>query len=83
MATIRTTDGRQVNILMKDLPGRSVKTRQPLKNGYMTIPAGTVCTVDGHWRSGVSLSSPACKCCGISVFIGGVHRDSVELVPEE
>jgi hypothetical protein len=83
MARIRLVSGGFVDIKISELRGRRVRTRFDMSNGNTKIPAGTVLRVANTWRSGVSLESPACSSCGVSVYITKIHRDEVELVPEE
>ncbi len=83
MAKMRTTSGKIVSVLMRDLDGRKVRTRRSMKNAHIRIPAGATCTVRGSWRSGVLLEMEPCKHCGVSVFINHVHRDEVLLVDDE
>ena len=59
--------------------GRKVKTLMELKNGWMIIPAGTICTIEGK-HSGFSLRSSACVRCGVGIRIGRVQPPQVELI---
>jgi hypothetical protein len=83
MAKMRTTSGKTVDVKMEDLRGRTVRTRRAMSNGWMEIPAGTVCIVTGWWRSGVSLKSEPCPHCKVKASISHVHRDDVLLVDDD
>lgn len=63
-----------------DWVGKRVRTRYELRNGLMVIPKGTVCEVT-YARSGLSLKTEACGCCGVAVYIKRVPASDVELVP--
>ena len=65
-----------------DWLGRKVKTRVDMRNGYSDIPTGTVLTVT-YVRSGLTLQSDACKCCGVSLYIRGVEARDVQLLPDD
>lgn len=80
---MRQTDGTTVEIKMGALRGRQVRTRRDMQNAYTKVPAGTIVRAAGSWRSGVNIETPKCEHCGVSVFIGKVHRDDLELVPDE
>ncbi len=80
MAKIRTESGGSVQMKVSALVGKKVRTRRPLHNSLGGIPAGVVCTVLMCWRSGVTLTTPACKECGIVFHIGHVPRDDIELL---
>lgn len=80
MATMRNTAGAIEHVRMRDLVGRKVKTVRAMHNGFMAIPAGTICTISGWWRSGVSLTSEPCAHCGVKVSISRVGRSDVVLV---
>lgn len=82
MAKMQTTSGKTVDVKMEVLRGKRVRTRRTLTNGMMQIPVGTICVVDGWWRSGVSLKSAPCSHCGIKVSISQVHRDDVIIVDD-
>jgi len=69
-------------MLIRDYIGRRVKSKRSLRNGYGGMPAGTVYTVEGTWRSGFSLRAEACAHCGFRFSVSHVHRDAVELVEE-
>jgi hypothetical protein len=80
MAKVRTTSGGTVEIKMQDLRGRQVRTRRAMSNAHTKLPAGSIVTVGGSWRSGVNLMTEPCGACGVSVFMSRVHRDDIELV---
>ncbi len=68
--------------LKRDWVGRKVRTRRELRNGYVTIPVGTVCTVTYN-HSGLSLSTDACGACGVQCHIAKVPEHGVELLPAD
>lgn len=82
MAKMQTTSGKTVEVLMENLRGKKVKTLAPLRNGVGVIPKGAICIVAGTWRSGVSLDSPKCDHCGVSIYISKVHRSNVMIVDD-
>ena len=56
-----------------------VETIVPLRNGYMEIPVGTVCSItDKH--GGFTLKTDACPTCGIHVFIRKVTPAHVRII---
>lgn len=79
MVSIETTSGVFLDILMRDLKGRSVKPCRDLVSASARIPAGTVCRVTSTWRSSLSIET---KVCGVSVRMNQVHKTSVLLVEE-
>lgn len=83
MAKIYMTNGSLVDIPMRRLVGRKVRTRRALQNNHMTLEAGSIFVVTSTWRSGVSMSGPTCACCGVTPVMLQIHRTAVELFPEE
>lgn len=65
--------------LKRDHAGLIVKTVSPLRNGFMEIPAGTVCKVRNA-HGGLDLQTEPCEKCGVSVFIRKVGYSSVVLI---
>lgn len=65
-----------------ELVGRKVKTLEPMANGKMEIPAGTVCTITRKW-GGFNLKAEPCESCGVSVYITRVSPEQVEFLPEK
>lgn len=59
--------------------GRKVETVAVMRNGNQEIPAGTVAEVT-QARSGLTLKTDPCKCCGVRVYITRVHSSHVRLV---
>jgi hypothetical protein len=82
MAKMTTSTGGTVTILMRDLKGRKVVTKAPLKNGWMAIPAGTTCTIDSTWQNKVSITGDRCDCCKVKVSISHVQLSDLILVEE-
>lgn len=81
---MKTTTGETVNVLMKDLIGKRVKTRREMQNGFGVIASGTECIVDNTPSSaGFSLISPQCSHCKMRIRISRVHRDDLLLVVDE
>jgi|GEM_PF-2405963 len=65
-----------------DWHGLRVRTLHEMSNGWGTIPAGTVATVESCTGGvGLTLRSEPCKCCGLRVLISRVHNSEVEVVP--
>jgi hypothetical protein len=62
--------------------GCKVKSRVPLRNGRMSLPAGTIFTVEEKY-GGLKLCSEECPHCGAKQFITRVSISDVELLPEE
>ena len=80
---IETVDGEMVKTLMRDLIDRRVRLKQAISNHYVTLAAGTACTVTGLWRnSHLNLRSDKCYECGVRIHISRVNRNSVQLVPK-
>lgn len=60
---------------------RLVITKRELRNGFLTIPAGTVCIVNRKY-AGLSLRSESCPRCGLSVDISRVPYCDLILLDE-
>lgn len=67
---------------LREYIGRRVLARRKLTNGFGGMPAGTIYTVTGTWRSGFSLRSDPCAHCGHFFGISRVPRAWVTLVEE-
>lgn len=70
-----------------DWMGLVVESRRDLKSGWMRKPAGTLWLVTYN-RSGLSLESEPCACCGLQASISRVDPTDVKVVgryrsPEE
>lgn len=83
MAEIKMTDGTTARALMKDLVERRVRTLAEMSNGFMTIPAGTICAVTTTHQGLLSLKSEPCPHCGVRIHISRVSRFAVEFFPTE
>lgn len=59
-----------------------VITKVKMQNGFMEIPAGTVCRIVQKY-GGFSLKSEPCGKCGIRVFISRVQPENVEVLQEK
>lgn len=68
--------------LKRDWVGRMVRTKRELRNGNMTVSAGTVAKVTQYYR-GLRLESEPCERCGVGVHIARVPEHDVELLLEE
>ena len=68
--------------LKRDWVGRTVRTKRELRNGMMSIPAGTIAEVTYN-RAGLELSTQPCDSCGVRIFIKRVPEHDVELLLEE
>lgn len=62
---------------LEDMQGRRYRTARTMRNGNIEIPMGTEVRIVGK-RSGLSLRSEPCKCCGVAVFISRVEPSGVE-----
>jgi hypothetical protein len=62
-----------------DWIGKTVRTTEVLKNGWMEIPIGTVCAVTDA-RSGLRLCTDPCAHCGVRVYINKVPPHTVEMI---
>lgn len=58
--------------------GTTVRTRREITNGFMTIPAGAVCTIHAKFK-GFTLRSEPCATCGVRVSVSRVHPADVEV----
>jgi hypothetical protein len=65
--------------LKRDYDGLLVKVIKTLKNGYVEVPAGTICKITNA-HGGLDLISMPCPSCGIKVIIRKVHQSYVELI---
>jgi hypothetical protein len=57
----------------------TVRTNRVLRNGWMEIPAGTLCRITDK-RGGFKLETEPCKCCGVRVYISKVLPEDVDVV---
>lgn len=62
--------------------GVAVRTLGELRNGNMTISAGSVLTISAKRSRSFSLTGPRCAACGVSIHITRVHPSDVERVEE-
>jgi hypothetical protein len=58
---------------------QKVKTNKVLRNGFMEIPAGTVCDIKRKF-SGFTLETDPCKVCGVRIYIRKVPHEDVDLI---
>jgi len=65
----------------KEWVGVTVRTRRDLRNGFVAIPAGTLCKIYRK-QGGFALETEPCKCCGVRVLIGKVPFDDVAVVED-
>ena len=70
--------------LKRDWIGGYVQTRRKMQNGYVVIPAGTICEVTDSYR-GLALTSAPCEHCGMQARISRVSEASVDYLghPQE
>lgn len=61
-----------------DWTGLVVEIREPMKNGYVSIPAGALMQC-GYSRTGLSLHGRPCPCCNIAPMVGGIDRSAVRV----
>lgn len=61
--------------------GLRVRSKVALQNGNGSMPAGTAYRVT-YARSGLTLQSEPCSCCGSSQYIRRVHPRDVEVAPD-
>lgn len=61
--------------------GVKVEAVTPLRNGYITIPVGTILTIERK-RAGFSLNAPQCQCCGVAPHISSVEPRHLRVVEE-
>jgi hypothetical protein len=66
--------GRVVDIKVKDLRGRKIRTTCPMRTSVMKIPRGTVATIYGAWRGMVHFETEPCKKCGVVVSVRQVPK---------
>lgn len=59
--------------LKRDYVGKTVRTKRPMRNSMVTIPAGTIAAVKYRPRTGADLESKPCSCCGLSANISRVE----------
>lgn len=67
---------------VSDWKGLQVRSIAPVKNGFAEMPIGTLYKVTNA-LGGLTLQSAPCKCCGMEMFIRGVHPRSVEVVTDD
>ena len=67
--------------LFRDTKGMRVRTKFPLANGVIVIPAGTLGTITGgHNWSAIQFVADACACCGIQARITRCEKYAFEPV---
>ena len=66
----------------EDLVGRDVITRRRLGNGLVTIPVGSVMTIERKMK-GFSLVGKPCPNCLIQARVRKVEWTDVDLLPTE
>lgn len=80
MAKIRSWPKR-----LMDLGVARCRTKRELKNGYMTLPAGSLGFVQSHgngWHLLIFTGDP-CSCCGVKPHISRLSKADVELLDLE
>ncbi len=67
-----------------DLIGRKVRPTHDIRNGGgCGISPDTVCTIVSVVRGhGFTIKSEKCPCCGQYAYIARVHREDLDLIPE-
>lgn len=75
----RTTPRPPGKQRVTDWVGMRLKSKHRVKNGWAELPAGTLWTVT-YARSGLSIESDACSCCGIKVYVRGVDPRDFEVL---
>ena len=75
------TDAEYRRMTGKRLKGRRVRLLRPVRNHYLTVPAGTVAVIEGKFN-GLSLKTEPCPTCGAGLFVQRVSHTAVELLPE-
>lgn len=59
--------------------GKRVVLLKELRNGYAVLAKGTFATIE-YKRSGFRIRSEKCKCCGVSIIIGKVPPEDLDIV---
>ena len=65
-----------------EFKGRKVISRVPLRNGYISLPAGTTFIIE-HKQGGFELRSDPCPHCGIRVWVSKVPPGDVDFIDTE
>jgi hypothetical protein len=70
--------------LLRDVKGLAVRTKFPLSNGMMTIPAGAIGTITGgaNWAR-LAFEAKPCECCGVQMRISRVEKYCFEPLARE
>lgn len=63
--------------LVREWNGLRVKTLVEMRNGWMTIPAGTTGVVETSGGTGLKLTCDPCPHCGVSAHITRVRSGDV------
>ncbi|MBB4861595.1 hypothetical protein HNP46_000406 [Pseudomonas nitritireducens] len=66
--------------LKREYVGRLVRTTKELRNGWGSIPAGTVATVTSQSPKGSFIEAEPCGCCGIKAFMSYLGVDDIEFI---
>lgn len=80
MAIVHLADGGTVNMLVRDLRGKRVRTRRQLRNGFSVIAAGTEGTVYTAGSNGLRIDFAECPHCHVQIHITRVDRNDIELL---
>lgn len=66
---------------VRDWAGKRVRTQRELRNGWCSIPEGAIGTIQElRGGTGLTIKLDACRCCGVNVYMTGLHDRDVELV---
>jgi hypothetical protein len=68
--------------LKRDYKGFKIKTIRALKNGFMEIPEGCICTITEGRSYWVSFSTEPCPHCGVKILMRKVSRENVILIEQ-
>ncbi|OPX89033.1 MAG: hypothetical protein A4E53_01641 [Pelotomaculum sp. PtaB.Bin104] len=66
----------------KVLKGKKCVSLYPLKNGWCTLPEGTVYTITRKYQ-GLNLTSDKCPHCGAQQHISRVSYRDIQMLPKQ
>lgn len=67
-------------VTMKSCVGKRATADRDISNFYGTITKGSEVEITGSNSYGMEIRTPPCKCCGVSLRVSHVGRDSLTVL---
>lgn len=68
------------NVTMKSCVGKRAVADCDISNYYGTIAKGSEVEITGSNSYGMEIRTPPCKCCGVSLRVSHVGRNSLTIL---